>query len=64
VAFRTPVDWDPVIARACAQPPVAVQDVAFFTLQVSMALVPLAMLLGEADSATVGAGEFTDTVTD
>jgi hypothetical protein len=40
------------------------QDVAFFALQVSMALVPLEMLLGDADSATVGAGEFKDTVTD
>jgi hypothetical protein len=29
-----------------------------------MALVPLEMLLGEADKEMVGAGEFTDTVTD
>jgi len=40
------------------------QDVAFFTVQLSIALVPLATLLGDADSVIVGAGEFTDTVTD
>lgn len=49
---------------ACDQPPLAVHDVAFFTLHASIALVPLEMLLGEAERATVGAGEFTDTVTD
>jgi hypothetical protein len=40
------------------------QDVAFFTVQLSIALVPLATLLGDADSVIVGAGEFTETVTD
>jgi hypothetical protein len=64
VALRTPVDWEPVAGWVRAQPPVAVQDVAFSALHVSMALVPLGMLLGDADIATVGAGEFTDTVTD
>ena len=64
VVLRTPVDWEPVIDSACDQPPVAVQEVAFFALHASMALVPLEMLLGDADRATVGAGEFTDTVTD
>jgi hypothetical protein len=64
VALRTPVDWEPLIDCTCDHPPVPVQDVAFLALQVSMALVPLEMLLGDADRATVGAGEFTDTVTD
>jgi hypothetical protein len=64
VALRTPVDWEPDVGSACDQPPVPTQDFAFFALHVSMALVPLAMVLGDADSATVGAAEFTDTVTD
>jgi hypothetical protein len=64
VAFRTPVDAEPAVGCECDQPPVAVQDEAFFALHVSMALVPLEMLLGEAASETVGAAEFTDTVTD
>lgn len=64
VAFRTPVDWEPEVGRACAHPPVATHDFAFFALHVSMALVPLAIVLGDADNTTVGAAEFTDTVTD
>jgi hypothetical protein len=62
--LRTPVDCDPFIDCVRDQPPVVEQDVAFFTVQLSIALVPLATLLGDADSVIVGAAEFTDTVTD
>ena len=64
VALRTPVDWEPDVGRACDQPPVPTQDFAFFALHVSIELVPLEIVLGEADNATVGAAESTDTVTD
>jgi hypothetical protein len=40
------------------------QDVALVADQVSMALLPLATVLGPADKLTVGAGVVTDTVAD
>jgi hypothetical protein len=46
------------------QPPEAVQAVALVADQLSVLAVPLATLLGLAESLTVGAGCDTDTVTD
>jgi hypothetical protein len=46
------------------QPPEAVQAVALVADQLSVLALPLATLLGLAESVTVGAGCDTDTVTD
>jgi hypothetical protein len=46
------------------QPPPAVQEVAFFADQVSVALLPFVTVLGLALIATTGAAELTDTVAD
>ena len=46
------------------QAPDAMQDVALVADQVSMALLPLATVLGAADRVTVGAGVVTETVAD
>jgi hypothetical protein len=44
------------------QAPEAVQAVALLADQAKLALLPLAIVLGLADKATVGAGGVTDTV--
>lgn len=55
---------EPASALVPAQPPEAVQLVAFAVVQVSVLLPPLATLAGEADSATEGRGmEATVTLT-
>jgi len=61
-AVRAPVDWEPLVAWLPDQPPEAVHEVAFVVDQLKVELLPLAMVLGLADKATVGAGEVTDTV--
>jgi hypothetical protein len=63
-ALRAPVDCEPLAVLAPDQAPDAVHTEAFVEDQVSVALLPLAMVLGLAASATVGAGGVTDTVID
>jgi hypothetical protein len=55
---------EPLTALVPDQPPVAVQEVALVEDQVSVALLPLATVLGLALKLTVGAGAVTDTVAD
>ena len=62
LAVSGPVDTLPLTASVPDQPPDAVQEVALVVVQVSMAALPLAMVLGLAVSATVGTGCVTDTV--
>jgi hypothetical protein len=55
LAVSAPVDWLPLVAFAPAKvPPVAVQDVAFVELQVSVEVLPLAIEVGLAVSVAVG----------
>ena len=60
--MRAPVDCEPLVALAPDQAPEAEQAVALVDDQDSVELLPLAIVLGLADKATVGAGEVTDTV--
>jgi hypothetical protein len=46
----------PLIASAPVQPPLAVHDVAFVLDQVRVELPPEGMVVGLADSVTVGVG--------
>jgi hypothetical protein len=62
--LRAPVGCEPLTALAPDQAPEAVQAVALLADQLSIALLPLAIVLGLADKATVGAGWVTDTVFD
>ena len=62
VAVTAGVFADPLVASAPLQPPEAVQDVAFVVDQVSADALPLATVLGFADSVMVGAGVVTETV--
>jgi len=55
VLVRGPVDTVPLVAWAPVQPPDAVQVVAFVDVQVSVAVPPLAIVVGEALSVTDGA---------
>jgi len=50
------VDCEPLMALAPDQAPEAVQAVALLEDQVTTALLPLAIVLGLAAKATVGAG--------
>jgi hypothetical protein len=56
------VDCEPLVALVPDQAPEAVQAVALLADQAKTALLPLAIVLGLADKATVGDGELTDTV--
>jgi hypothetical protein len=56
------VDCEPLTALVPDQAPAAVQAVALLADQAKTALLPLAIVLGLADKATVGAGGVTDTV--
>jgi len=47
----------PLLGFMPLQPPEAVHDEAFATVQLSVVLPPLWIVLGEAASVTVGAGE-------
>lgn len=59
-----PVDCEPPSDLLPDHPPDAEQDVALTAVHFSVELVPFAMVLGLAAMLTVGAGDFTDTVTD
>jgi hypothetical protein len=59
-----PVDCVPLTALFPDHAFEATQEVAFSAVHFSVELVELAMVLGVAAMLTVGAGEFTDTVTD
>jgi hypothetical protein len=48
--------WLPLVAVLLVQPPVAVQEVAFVALHVSVEEPPLAIVLGLAVRVTVGGG--------
>ncbi len=61
-ALSAPVDCEPLTALAPDQAPDAVQVVALVEAQARTALLPLVIVLGLADKATVGAGGVTDTV--
>ena len=58
------MDCEPLLALAPDQAPAAVHAVALLEDQVKTALPPLAIVLGLAARATVGAGGVTDTVVD
>ena len=58
------MDCEPLMALVPDQPPAAVQAVALLEDQVKTALPPLAIVLGLAVRATVGAGGVTDTIVD
>jgi hypothetical protein len=60
--LRAPVDCEPLVALAPDQAPEAVQAVALLADQVKTALLPLAIVLGLADNATVGADVLTETI--
>ena len=62
VAVTAGVFADPLVASAPLQPPEAAQEVAFVDDQVSADALPLATVLGFADSVMVGAGVVTETV--
>jgi hypothetical protein len=59
VLVSAPVDHVPLVATAPLQPPEAVHAVAFCDFQLRLDEPPLATVVGEAVSATVGAGEVT-----
>jgi hypothetical protein len=56
--------WVPLVASDPLQPPDAEHVVAFVEDQVRVEAVPLATVVGLADSVTVGAAVFTVTVAD
>jgi hypothetical protein len=58
------VDCDPDRASAPDQAPEAEQAVALEEVHFRVELVPLAMVVGDAEILTVGGFAFTDTVTD
>jgi hypothetical protein len=62
--LRAPVDCEPLVPLAPDQLPDAEHEVALLDDQVSVDAAPLAIVLGFAAKATVGAGEVTDTVFD
>jgi hypothetical protein len=59
VLVSAPVDQVPLVATAPLQPPEAVHAVAFCDVQLRLDEAPLATVVGDAVSATVGAGEVT-----
>lgn len=64
MAVRAPVDCEPLTGLAPDQDPEAVQAVALVADQVSVALLPLATVLGLAASVMVGTGCVTETMAD
>lgn len=64
MAVRAPVDRDPLRPGAPDHAPEAAHDVALVADQVSVELLPLAIVLGLAAKPMVGAGWVTDTVAD
>jgi hypothetical protein len=61
---RALVDHVPLVATAPCQPPEAVQAVASCEFQLKVDMPPLATVVGEADSVTMGAGEVATTSAD
>jgi len=53
----------PLVTSAPVQPPLAVQEVAFVLDQVRVEVLPEAIVVGLAESVTVGAGATVTTVT-
>jgi hypothetical protein len=64
LAVSAPVDCDPLTALVPDQAPEPVQAVALVAAQVSVALLPLATVLGLAARLMVGTGCVTETVAD
>ena len=64
MAVSAPLDCEPLTGLAPDQAPEAVQAVALVADQVSVALLPLATVLGFAASVMVGTGCVTETVAD
>ena len=64
MAVSAPVDCDPVTGLLPDQDPEAVQAVALVADQVSVALLPLATVLGLAERLMLGTGCVTETVAD
>ncbi len=62
--MTAPVDDEPLVALLPDHAPEALHEVALAADLVSVALAPLATVLGFALKATVGAGDATDTVAD
>jgi hypothetical protein len=62
LAFRPPVDCEPLIARFPLQPPLAVQEVAFVADQIRVDALPAVMDEGLARRVTVGAASDAVTV--
>jgi hypothetical protein len=62
--LSAPVDCEPLMGMFPDQPPDAEHVVALVLDQVNVALAPLLIELGLAESVTVGAAELTDTVAD
>jgi hypothetical protein len=58
------VDQVPLVATAPLHPPEAEHAVAFSEFQLKVDVPPLAMVVGDADSVTVGEGELTTTSAD
>ena len=56
MAVSGPTEAVPLVLVLLVQPPVAVQEVAFIEVQLSLELPPLTMLAGEAVRVTVGNG--------
>jgi hypothetical protein len=64
VLESAPVDQVPLVATAPCQPPEAVQALASAEFQLKVDVPPLAIVVGDADSVTVGASEVTTTSAD
>lgn len=64
VLASAPVDQVPLAATVPCQAPEAVQEVAFSEFQLNVDMPPLAMVVGDADSVTEGAGALTTTSAD
>jgi hypothetical protein len=64
VPDRALVDHVPLVATAPCQPPEAVHAVASCEFQLKVDVPPLAIVVGDADSVTMGAGEIATTSAD
>jgi hypothetical protein len=64
VLESAPVDQVPLVATVPCQPPEAVQAVASAEFQLKVDVPPLEIVVGDADSVTVGASEVTTTSAD
>ena len=58
------VDHVPLVATGPCQPPEAVQEPASSEFQLKVDMPPTAIVVGDADSVTVGAGEVATTSAD